>query len=185
MLKMGMDDCVIQEELETEDTLKTPPFSTNAQGKKVVNKKFLQKYLEYAKKMIKPVMSSESVEFVSQCYAALRAKGNLAEYQSVKKLPITVRTLETLIRLGTAHAKLRLSKTVDPADLQAALKLLNFCIFNEDDDQEEQADLEVEAAERGFPKQKTRKAKRVKFNHQEDEENEAPNTRTRATRSAK
>jgi len=35
----------------------------------------------------------------------------------VKKLPITVRTLETLIRIGTAHSKLRLDKAVSVTDI--------------------------------------------------------------------
>jgi len=48
-----------------------------------------------------------------------------------------VRTLETLIRLGTAHAKLRLSTEVTIADIQVVFKILNFCIFDEDDESEE------------------------------------------------
>jgi DNA replicative helicase MCM subunit Mcm2 (Cdc46/Mcm family) len=46
-------------------------------------------------------------------YAALRKKGEDPVLQPVKKLPITVRTLESLIRIGTAHAKLRLDKTIN------------------------------------------------------------------------
>ncbi len=80
------------------------------------------------------MLSQEAVDFVSAAYGSLRMKGDMPEFQGVKKLPITVRTLETLIRLGTAHAKVRLSDTVGTEDLQVALKLLNFCIFNEDDD---------------------------------------------------
>jgi len=32
--------------------------------------------------------------------------------KTVKNMPVTIRTLESLIRLSTAHAKLRLSKHV-------------------------------------------------------------------------
>ena len=44
-------------------------------------------------------------------------------------MPITVRTLETLIRLSTSHAKLRLSKTVEALDIDASAELLMQCIF--------------------------------------------------------
>jgi DNA replication licensing factor MCM3 len=39
-------------------------------------------------------------------------------------VPITVRTLETIIRLATAHAKLTLAKTVDGANIEIACDLL-------------------------------------------------------------
>lgn len=43
--------------------------------------------------------------------------------------PVTVRTLETLIRLSTAHAKARLSRTVQLEDAQAAIELVQFAYF--------------------------------------------------------
>jgi DNA replication licensing factor MCM3 len=43
--------------------------------------------------------------------------------------PVTARSLETLIRLSTAHAKCRLSKTVDIQDAQAAIELVQYAYF--------------------------------------------------------
>lgn len=44
---------------------------------------------------------------------------------------MTARTLETLIRLSTAHAKTRLSASVDIRDARAAEALLRFALFKE------------------------------------------------------
>ncbi len=45
--------------------------------------------------------------------------------------PLTARTLETLIRLSTAHAKARLSAKVDERDAMAAEEILRFALFKE------------------------------------------------------
>lgn len=61
---------------------------------------------------------------------------------------MTVRTLESMIRLATAHSKLRLATHVDVEDLDIACKLLNQTIFNEHEQEEpeSQADEEMEEA---------------------------------------
>lgn len=45
--------------------------------------------------------------------------------------PLTARTLETLIRLSTAHAKARLSSRVEEEDAIAAEEILRFALFKE------------------------------------------------------
>ena len=64
-------------------------------------------------------------------YAQMREKALNADQNKVS-VPITVRTLETIIRLATAHAKMRLSKKVEEDDIDVAAKLLNSTIFQED-----------------------------------------------------
>ena len=130
----------------------------------VLNRAFLKKYLSYTKSTVQPVMNSEAVEFLSSSYSLLRQKGSEPDQIKEKKLPITARTLETLIRLATAHAKLRLSKAVTVEDMQVALKLLNFSIFTHDDnDVKEPTDPKdvnmEEEEEQKEPKRSTRRAK--------------------------
>lgn len=42
---------------------------------------------------------------------------------------MTARTLETLIRLSTAHAKARISKTVQLEDSEVAVELVQYAYF--------------------------------------------------------
>jgi DNA replication licensing factor MCM3 len=48
-------------------------------------------------------------------------------------LPITIRSLESIIRLSTAHAKLRLSAEVKELDCQEAIRLLNYTLWGEEE----------------------------------------------------
>ncbi len=97
----------------------------------IVTRDFLKKYISYAKSQKSPELSQDCVEYAAQFYAGLRTKA--LNYDSNKvSVPITVRTLETLIRLATAHSKLRLSKQVETEDIDIAARLLHSSIFQED-----------------------------------------------------
>ncbi|CAH1423979.1 unnamed protein product [Lactuca virosa] len=92
--------------------------------------KFLKKYIHYAKHRIQPDLTDEASEQIATAYAELRnSHGNS---RTGGTLPITARTLETIIRLSTAHAKLKLSKQILKSDVDAALKVLNFAIYHQE-----------------------------------------------------
>lgn len=92
---------------------------------KIVSIQFLRKYIQYAKERIVPVLTQEAVDIIVKTYSDLRND------QNTKKSPITARTLETLIRLSSAHAKVRLSKQVQAKDANIATNLLRFALLGE------------------------------------------------------
>lgn len=90
---------------------------------------FMKKYIQYAKSRIKPVLTQEAADRISEIYVALRNDDMIGNQR--KTSPMTVRTLETIIRLSTAHAKSRLSNRVQEVDAIAAEKILRFALFKE------------------------------------------------------
>lgn len=48
-----------------------------------------------------------------------------------RSLPVTARSLETLIRLASAHAKARLSQRVEETDAAKAMELMSFALYHE------------------------------------------------------
>ncbi|KAJ4981873.1 hypothetical protein NE237_032710 [Protea cynaroides] len=113
----------------------------------VLTIKFLKKYIHYAKHRIQPDLTDEASEHIATAYAELRNASSNGRGGG-GTLPITARTLETMIRLSTAHAKLKLSKKVTKVDVEAALKVLNFAIYHKEltemEDREEERARELE-----------------------------------------
>lgn len=90
---------------------------------------FLKKYIQYAKQRIKPVLTKKASEYIVKKYSELR---NSDPANNEKRTaPVTARTLETLIRLSTAHAKLRLSKAIEVKDAKVAEEMVRFALFKE------------------------------------------------------
>jgi len=93
----------------------------------LLSPEFVKKYVEIAKVM-KPALSEEAAEMIGEEYAKLRSQ-DFENSEVARTQPVTARALETLIRLSTAHAKARLSKTVDGEDAEAAIELVQFAYF--------------------------------------------------------
>ncbi|KAJ1569323.1 MCM DNA helicase complex subunit, partial [Nowakowskiella sp. JEL0078] len=91
---------------------------------------FLKKFIHYAKSRVKPVLTEEAAEFISDLYTELRSQAD-GEERRYRTVPITPRTLETLIRLSTAHAKARLSNRVEQEDAEVVAEILKFALFEE------------------------------------------------------
>lgn len=116
-------------ELEDGDLARQTPvtqkFSSATGSEEIFTIEFIKKFLMYAKARIVPILQQEAVQHIISRYAALRSR------EDTKTLPVTPRTLETMIRLATAHAKCRLSRAVELVDAIAACDVMNFALYNE------------------------------------------------------
>ncbi|KAA8897760.1 MCM2/3/5 family-domain-containing protein [Sphaerosporella brunnea] len=90
---------------------------------------FVKKYIQYAKTRIKPVLTKGASDHIVATYSALR--NDELEGSQRRTSPMTARTLETLIRLATAHAKARLSNRVETKDAEVAEDIMRFALFKE------------------------------------------------------
>lgn len=97
--------------------------------KEVLTIAFVKKFIQYAKSRIQPVLTKGAAEYIVNVYANLRNSD--LEGNQKRTSPLTARTLETLIRLATAHAKSRLSREVGRQDAEAAEEILRFALFKE------------------------------------------------------
>ncbi|XP_071941700.1 DNA replication licensing factor MCM3-like isoform X2 [Antedon mediterranea] len=132
-----------------------------------VNMAFMRKYVHIAKS-IKPALTRDAADFIADEYSKIRSQEAVAA-NTARTQPITPRSLETMIRLATAHAKARLSKTVDLEDAQAAHELVQFAIFKKvlekkkkkrgSDDEEESDEEEEEETQKREPRKRKKKSR--------------------------
>ncbi|SNX83205.1 probable MCM3 - subunit of pre-replication complex [Melanopsichium pennsylvanicum] len=149
--------------------------------KEVLSIAFIKKYIQYAKSRVHPVLTKGAAEWIVNVYSNLR-NDELAGNQK-RTSPLTARTLETLIRLATAHAKSRLSAKVEERDAEAAEEILRFALFKE-----------VLGGKRGVNKRRRTGNSPLSDDEQDDDDDESgdeaaaaadPNAAYRSARSAK
>jgi replicative DNA helicase Mcm len=80
----------------------------------------LRKYIIYAKK-IDPQMTPEAKEVLKKYYLGVRKQSN-------GTVPITARSLEALVRLSEASARMRLSKTIEVEDAALTVSVVDSCM---------------------------------------------------------
>ncbi|MGI0155432.1 MAG: ATP-binding protein, partial [Thermoplasmata archaeon] len=80
----------------------------------------LKKYIAYAKRTIRPVLSDAALSAISDYYVKVRSQGEEPD----APVPITARQLEALIRLSEAAAKARLSNEVGVEDARRAIQIM-------------------------------------------------------------
>ena len=103
----------------------------------ILHHEFLRKYLHYAKTNCKPILTEDARESIASRYAEIRSR------QDDRTLPVTARSLETIIRLATAHAKARLSPLVESEpDCSAAMDILAYALYHEQYDQNKKRKLD-------------------------------------------
>jgi DNA replication licensing factor MCM2 len=95
--------------------------TTNASSDAVepVPQSLLRKYVAYAKRFVKPKLSSGDLPKISQVYAELRRESVTRE-----GMPVAVRHVESIIRMSEARASMRLSEHVSSEDIDAAIAVM-------------------------------------------------------------
>ena len=141
---------------------------------KIVSMKFMQKYIHIAKS-IKPVLTREASEVISEEYSRLRSQ-DTEHTDMARTQPVTARALETLIRLSTAHAKARLSRHVERKDAEAAIDIVTFAYFKKVMEKKKRTrDARESATEEDTDdEQEVSKPKRQKRVHKESDKAKTP-----------
>ncbi|GAA6105079.1 DNA replication licensing factor MCM3 [Tachysurus ichikawai] len=159
-----------EEELQVYEKHNHLLHGNRRQRDRVLSKEFMRKYIHVAK-VINPVLTQEAANHIAEEYTRLRNQEQLGS-DIARTSPVTVRTLETLIRLATAHAKARMSKSVELVDTEVAVELVQFAYFKKvlekekkrrhgerdaDSDDEEE---EEEEEDQGTPRQQRKRRRR-------------------------
>ena len=127
--RMSREDLEDEEERMEQMSAGAPMYEKglNLHGKKLFTIPFIKKYITRAKS-IQPTLAQDAVEKIAEEYKEIRLIG-----EAGRTLPVTVRTLETIIRLATAHAKCRMASSVVSSDVDVAVSLMKFALYSEKD----------------------------------------------------
>jgi len=84
-----------------------------------LDQEMLKKYISYSKRFVQPRLKFEDGRKIARVYAELRKESVTRE-----GMPVAVRHLESTIRMAEARARMRLSETVSPEDIDHAISVM-------------------------------------------------------------
>lgn len=93
-------------------------------NKMIIPQKLLRKYISYARERVSPKIEVFDSERISSLYASLRK-----ESASARGIPITVRHVESMVRIAEASARMHLREVVTQKDIDTAVEVVldSFC----------------------------------------------------------
>jgi replicative DNA helicase Mcm len=83
-----------------------------------IDTEFIQQYVAHAK-TVHPVANQEAFDHIAEFIAEMRS-----DYETGDAVPLTFRKYQATVRLAEAHARLRLSDTVEKRDAEVAVGLM-------------------------------------------------------------
>ncbi|AFM98401.1 minichromosome maintenance protein [Encephalitozoon hellem ATCC 50504] len=101
-------------------------------GQDVIPVHVIKRYVQYAKSKIFPTLSDAASKQLSRYYVNTRKEVREFEHNTLKRnaIPITVRQLEAIIRVGESLAKMELSQVVTEKHVEEAIRLFNVSTMN-------------------------------------------------------
>ncbi|KAK7907351.1 hypothetical protein WMY93_015963 [Mugilogobius chulae] len=165
-----------EEELQVYEKHNNLLHGAKKKKEKIVSKEFMRKYICIAK-AVTPVLTEEAANHIAEEYSRLRSQDQMGT-DIARTSPVTARTLETMIRLSTAHAKARMSKAIELEDSEVAVELVQYAYFKkvlekekkrsrkEQDSGSEEEEDEETGTQRS---QRTQRSKRVRRGSQGSE----------------
>ncbi|XP_050717244.1 DNA replication licensing factor mcm2-like [Eriocheir sinensis] len=95
------------------------PGGSNLAGVEKIPQDLLRKYIVYSREKIHPKLNQMDQDKVAKMYSELRR-----ESMSTGSIPITVRHIESMIRMAEAHARMHLREYVHEEDVNMAIRVM-------------------------------------------------------------
>ncbi len=107
---------LMDDESECQD--ESPNSLTNTFGVDMIPQDLLKKYIVYSKEKVHPKLNHMDQDKVARIYGDLRK-----ESSNTGSIPITVRHIESIIRISEAHARMHLREYVNEDDVNMAVRI--------------------------------------------------------------